>query len=193
MEHMGKQAAVFDVSPVDCFHITSTSSAKVTALPEFLLDELSDALIHHLPNKKVCLNPTILSTHNMDMSHLLRTSKKNREESRQQDKLNGNKLFLVLMDTGCSVSCSGFVKDFHGKLAFGDFGTVSTANSAAKIEGFGMLCWDIISDMGKRVTILVPGYYSPTVKMHLLSPQDYAKYHHLEPNKPQCQGNVFWM
>ena len=82
------------------------------------------------------------------------------------------------------MSCSGYAEDFHGELAYGDFGKVNTASGEAKIEGFGMLRWDIISDLGNRKTIMVPGYYSPAVKMRLLSPQDYAKYHHMDTMNP---------
>ena len=63
-----------------------------------------------------------------------------------RDVLDDDKTFAVLADTGCSVSTSGFPEDFHGQPAYGNFGTIKTADGEAKIEGFGMLRWDVITD-----------------------------------------------
>ena len=123
------------------------------------------------------------------MSHRSR----NKRRSGRADALHEDKVFGVLMDTGCSVACSGYIEDFHGQLAYGDFGTVNTADGSAKIEGFGMLRWDVISTSGKRHTIVVPGYYCPTVEMRLFSPQDYARYHKMDETKAQYFGTGTWM
>ena len=40
---------------------------------------------------------------------------------------------------------------------------------------------------------LVPGYYSPTIKMRLLSPQNYCHYHNLNPSKAQHYGSLDWI
>ena len=40
---------------------------------------------------------------------------------------------------------------------------------------------------------MVPGYCSPSVKMRLLSPQDYARHHKLSTKHPQFSGNADWM
>lgn len=57
-----------------------------------------------------------------------------------------------------------------------------------------MLRWDVMSVNGTRRTICVPGYYSPTVHMRLLSPQDYYRYHHFNPAETQFfRGSGEWM
>ena len=154
-----------------------------------LSDDLQEALLS-LPIGKAQLTPTVSPHHNVDPIHLLRASRSSRKTA---DALDESKTFVVLIDSGCSVSCSGFVSDFHGELAYGDFGHVNTADGQAKIEGFGILRWDVISENGDRVTIMVPGYYSPMVQMRLLSPQDYCRYHKLDPSKPQYEGSSHWM
>jgi hypothetical protein len=98
-----------------------------------------------------------------------------------------------LLDTGCSVSCSGYKSDFRGELVMGDFGVVKTANGEAKIQGFGMVQWDVMSDMGELVTIVAPAYYSSAIAMRLLSPQDYARYHKQDASKPTYSGSSAWM
>ena len=89
------------------------------------------------------------------------------------------------MDTGCSVSCSGYEEDFNGELVKGKFGNIATANGEANIEGFGMLRWKVISEDGLPSTIMVPGYFSPSIKMRILSPQDYCRYHDMDSKTPQ--------
>eukprot|EP00977_Amphora_coffeiformis_P022633 scaffold11127_cov73-Amphora_coffeaeformis.AAC.1 len=51
---------------------------------------------------------------------------------------SSSETFNVLIDSGCSISCTGFKDDFHGELAMGNFGYVNTANGQAKLDGFGM-------------------------------------------------------
>ena len=94
---------------------------------------------------------------------------------------------------GCSVSCSGYAEDFNGKLAYGDFGILNMADGEAKIEGFGMHHYNIVTNQGKQCTLLVPGYLAPTVQMRLISPQDYAHYHHFPTDEYQFAGNAHWM
>ena len=155
------------------------------------LDEISDDVVQallQLPTERVTLNPTFKPHHDMDDSHFLRAARRSLSQG-----LDPLKVFQLLIDSGCSVSCSGFNEDFHGQLAIGNFGNVNTANGQAKIEGFGILRWDVISTDGNRRTILVPGYYSPSVKMRLLSPQDYCRYHHFDPTVAQYRGSSDWM
>ena len=159
------------------------------------ISDLSDEIMSELlirPTKLAHIKTTASANHMVDMQHYLRASKKLRS-SPVIDELDSEKIFPILMDTGCSVSCSGYADDFHGELAYGDFGTVKTADGEAKIEGFGILRWDVIDLDGRRVTVMVPGYYSPTVHLRLLSPQDYCRYHKLPNNQPQFTGCSDWM
>ena len=204
LEHMGKRAH-YDFQ-LDEAHDTSKSdghifdeelisfrsqdsftlSTPITSIP----DEVVKALLE-LPLKRAQLTPSISPHHQSDFSHVLRTTKTRRSKrSRDSD---GDTTFLILLDTGCSVSCSGFKEDFHGQLAFGDFGQVATADGSAKIEGFGMLRWDVVTTDGQLRILLVPGYYSPTIAMRLLSPQDYARYHHMNVDEDQYRGNSMRM
>ena len=157
------------------------------------IHHLSNALLKELLSlcpEKAYLTPTVTIRHDVSDSHLLRASG---NKHKREDFLDHSKIFGVLLDSGCSVSCSGFKEDFHGELALGDFGVVNTADGQAKIEGFGILRWDVISEEGHRRTIMVPGYYSPTVKMRLLSPQDYLRYHHFDPSEARFRGSSDWM
>ena len=204
LEHMGKRAHndfgqddahdsslsgghIFDGELVSFRSQDSfTLSTPITSIP----DEVVQALLE-LPLKRAQLTPSISPHHQVDFSHVLRTTKKRRRKS--SDDPDGDSTFAILLDTGCSVSCSGFKEDFHGQLAFGDFGHVNTADGTAKIEGFGMLRWDVMTSDGKHRVVEVPGYYSPTIAMRLLSPQDYARYHKMDPEQTQYRGSSMWM
>ena len=144
MEEMGKIATTFQVSEVgtDDLIFGMPSASRITNTPAQMSEELMDALVKHLPAKKVMVCPSI-DIHNVDMHHFLRMAQKKKGQVLQVDE----RTFVIPMDTGCLVSCSGFEEDFHGELAHGDFGSVNTANGEAKIEGFGMLKWDIVSDL----------------------------------------------
>ena len=136
MEEMGKASCLFQASEVDNGDVifTSKSAPRITSWPTEMSEDLADALVNHLPEGKTVLSPTF-DVHNLDMQHFLRLARNKKNKLVQ----TGEHTFVILMDTGCSVSCSGFEEDFHGKLAHGDFGSVNTANGEAKIEGFGML------------------------------------------------------
>ena len=165
----------------------STPSYVLKTPMHQLSDELVTLLLD-LPLEPAVLHTSVATRHMVDDSHLLRTARPNSELD-----ISSPNVFGVLIDSGCSVSCSGFKEDFHGQLAIGDFGFVNTADGQAKIEGFGMLRWDVISEDGERCTIAVPGYYSPTVEMRLLSPQDYCRYHHFDPSVEHYRGSSDWM
>lgn len=161
--------------------------------------ELSDeivALLLELPLEPASLTQTVAPHHIVDDSHILcvaNAHQKPLDVPRNHDSLDFEKVFGVLLDSGCSVSCSGFKEDFHGQLAIGDFGHVNTADGKAKIEGFGMLRWDVLTVDGERRTVEVPGYCSPAVEMRLLSPQDYCRYHKLDDAYAHWHGSSSWM
>lgn len=194
--HFGSPSADFDlvddahVDDLITFKSIERNEVQVYTPFEHISEDLSLA-IRSLPSQPVALMSSASQNHIVDIKHFLRLARERLPN--QKDVLDESKVFSILIDTGCSVSCSGFAEDFHGELAYGDFGHVSTADGRAKIEGFGILRWDIISDMGLRQTILVPGYFSPTVQLRLLSPQDYNRYHHMDNSVPQYSGNSDWM
>ena len=106
-------------------------------------------------------------------------------------------LFLILLDTGCSVACSGYDGDFCGELARGRFGTIKTADGHAQIEGFGIIHWTVTDVHGHSFILKVPGHYAPTVEMRLCSPQDYARYYDMVIDRMSPGGlviidNVLW-
>lgn len=187
-----QSTAVMDPLTVDALiSFRSVPSFKLSTSIEELSDELVTLLLD-LPLEPASIFPTIAPHHVVDDSHLLRTSRSH-DRSEVSPTLDPTKTFGVLIDSGCSVSCSGFKEDFHGQLAIGDFGHVNTADGKAKIEGFGMLRWDVLTVDGVRRTIEVPGYYSPSVEMRLLSPQDYCRYHKLNPEISHWEGSADWM
>eukprot|EP00977_Amphora_coffeiformis_P005344 scaffold1142_cov83-Amphora_coffeaeformis.AAC.1 len=107
--------------------------------------------------------------------------------------VTSSETFNVLIDSGCSVSCTGFKVDFHGELAMGNFGYVNTANGQAKLDGFGMVKWDVVSLDGNRRTIKIPAFFSSAVPLRLLSPQDYCRYHSFDSSNHNYRGTSSWM
>eukprot|EP00977_Amphora_coffeiformis_P015964 scaffold4831_cov95-Amphora_coffeaeformis.AAC.3 len=94
---------------------------------------------------------------------------------------SSSETFNVLIDSGCSVSCTGFK------------GYVNTANGQAKLDGFGMVKWDVISLDGNRRTIKIPAFFSSAVALHLLSPQDYCRYHNFDSSNHNYRGTSSWI
>ena len=196
MEHMAKRSrhgysSPFEHDDIDDLISRKTDSVTISSIPDGCSELLIDALLD-VPRAKASLNVAVSSEHFVDTAHFLRLAREKHKDN-VPDALTSDEIFGILLDTGCSVSCSGFKQDFHGEIAYGDFGHVNTADGQATIEGFGILRWDVISDGGKRRTILVPGYYSPTVQLRLLSPQDYARYHHFDTSGHSYAGNANWM
>ena len=64
-----------------------------------------------------------------------------------------SRVYPVLVDTGCSVACTGFLADFEGSLINGDFGSIKTANGLASIEGFGLVRWHTVTEFGQPIVI----------------------------------------
>ena len=101
-------------------------------------------------------------------------------------------LFPVLLDTGCSVSTSGFIDNFCGELAHGNFGQIKSADGQSPIKGFGVLQCQVTDVHGNNVLIRVPGYCVPNVDLRLLSPQDCARFHGTD-HATAHSGNAFAM
>ena len=101
-------------------------------------------------------------------------------------------IFDVLIDTGCSVACTGFQEDFDGVLIPGEFGQIKTANGEANIQGFGLVKWHTVTDQGESVLIRVPCYYAPDITLRLFSPQDYARYHKMPHSTTTMCGSHSW-
>ena len=102
------------------------------------------------------------------------------------------RLFPVLIDTGCSVACTGFREDFKGKLVPDDFGSIKTANGMATIQGFGLVSWATVTETGLPIIIEVPAYYAPEIPLRLFSPQDYHRYHKMPSDCPTMHGSNAW-
>eukprot|EP00977_Amphora_coffeiformis_P020129 scaffold7890_cov74-Amphora_coffeaeformis.AAC.1 len=83
---------------------------------EDLSDDLVSALLE-LPDGLMQLTTVASTNHNVSNEHLLRSS-----HSTSTNNPSSSETFNVLIDSGCSVSCTGFKEDFHGKLAMGNFG-----------------------------------------------------------------------
>eukprot|EP00977_Amphora_coffeiformis_P015159 scaffold4427_cov139-Amphora_coffeaeformis.AAC.1 len=128
------------------------------------------------------------NNHNVSNEHLLPSS-----HSTSTNNPSSSETFNVLLDSGCSVSCTGFKEDFHGELAMGNFGYVNTANGQAKLDGFGMVKWDVVSLDGNRRTIKIPAFFSSAVPLRLLSPQDYCRYQNFDSSNHNYPGTSSWM
>ena len=128
--------------------------------------------------------PVVISPSYQDTSssHLLNTKLILRQAKYQSFVANGTVepcVFPVLIDTGCSVACTGFKEDFDGALVPGEFGNIKPANGTASIQGFGLVSWHTVSEEGTPLIVKVPAYYAPDIQLRLFSPQDYARYHKL--------------
>eukprot|EP00977_Amphora_coffeiformis_P017454 scaffold5709_cov92-Amphora_coffeaeformis.AAC.2 len=128
------------------------------------------------------------NNHNVSNEHLLQSS-----HSTSTNNPSSLETFNVLIDSGCSVSCTGIKEDFHGELAMGNFRYVNTANGQAKLDGFGMVKWDVVSLDGNRRTIKIPAFFSSAVPLRLLSPQDYCRYHNFDSSNHNYRGTSSWM
>ena len=103
-----------------------------------------------------------------------------------------NRVFPVLIDTGCSTALTGFKEDFGGVLIPGDFGIIKTANGLATLQGFGLVTWTTVTPEGITVKIRVPSYYAEEIPLRLFSPQDYAAYHKHSRTQMTMMGNADW-
>ena len=98
----------------------------------------------------------------------------------------------ILIDMGCSVTCTGFKEAFAGQLVCGDFGSIKMANGAATIEEFSMAHWHTVTEEGEPVMVQVPAYYVPSIELQLFSPQDYSHYHKQDPHLMTMFGSQSW-
>ena len=165
--------------------IYSTSVVRITSYPEDMSFELEEALLD-LPKYQSYYSPKACQNQSLDIHHLIRPSSASMFSGTPTEK----DTFSVLMDTGCTVATTGFVEDFCGQLAYGNFGHIKTADGASPIQGFGMIHWRTTNLEGNSVIIKVPGYFVPNVDMRLMSPQDYVRYHDLStPGEMNYYGN----
>ena len=163
----------------------SKSEISIRSVPSDMTQEFEEALLHlskHLAILKPRFCMSDISKEG-DIRNFLRRCSSFRARIETE-----NDIFPILIDSGCSTACSGHIDDFCGQLAFGDFGTVKTADGSAQIQGFGMLHWKVIDRNGKAIILKVPGYYCPAIQMRLLSPQDYCRFHKIYP----VQGKNYW-
>ena len=61
----------------------------------------------------------------------------------------------MLVETSCSVACSGFEEDLNGTLVPGEFGSIKTANGTASIQSFGLILWHTVSENGAPLIVKV--------------------------------------
>jgi hypothetical protein len=103
--------------------------------------------------------------------------------------------FQVILDTGCSFAMTHDLADLITDPMYSDWGTVQTASTSLPLTAFGTINWTIQTTTGVNFLLTVPGFYVPGSNVHLLSPQDYARYHNLSTLTDQFGGNSkeFWM
>ena len=159
-------------------------------------DTTSASLLKHLreatPQGDILITPNSFSASQIpevDTKLFLRST---RAAAMHADPTIEDRIFPVLVDTGCSVSTSGFIEDFDGALIFGAFGAIKTASGLAPIKGFGMVRWETIDDTGAPAIVRVPCFYAPAIQMRLFSPQDYGRYHDLGIDDPTMTGTHAW-
>ena len=178
----------FDLDNILHFHGTNAFSSlddeTASSLSRHLSQVAPMGTIHITPQCHASLTPDFVDTKMLLRSTRLAGLHANPEIE--------DRIFPVLVDTGCSVSTSGFIEDFDGALVYGDFGAIKTANGMAQIKGFGMLRWQTIDEKGHKTIIRVPGFYAPAIPMRLFSPQDYGRYHSFDMEEPSMTGSHAW-
>ena len=172
----------FDIEDVLVFKRDLLADPNASEAYEYLRTQLSSETV---------MTPAHQAT---STNHLLDPKLYLRQSGHQSYRVSNNqpRILPVLVDTGCSVSCSGYEEDFEGVLVPGEFGMIKTANGFAAIKGFGMVSWHTCDESGKFVIVRVPAYYCPDIQLRLFSPQDYSRYHHMSEDEPTMMGNHAW-
>ena len=84
--------------------------------------------------------------------------------------------FDVIVDTGASQSVSFDKKDFvDGEIEPLSGVSMSGIASSLEVKGVGTIKWVVYDDSGQTRTIQTRGYYIPTMKARLFSPQSYLQ------------------
>jgi len=102
----------------------------------------------------------------------------------------------ICFDTGCSMSSTFSLDDFERPPMKGNFGQLRTITHVVPIVAAGLICWQVYDKKGEKVFIRVPGYYIPSSRQQLFSPQNYARYHNWWKPELDCYGGNdkhFWM
>ena len=81
----------------------------------------------------------------------------------------------IVIDTGCSVSLTPFKSDFISEIFETDAKEMHGLSSSTKIEGYGLVQWDVIDVFGKVETVRTYSYYIPDAPIRLFSVQSYFK------------------
>ena len=80
----------------------------------------------------------------------------------------------IIFDSGCSVSVSPCREDF-GDTLVPSTKSMLGLGATVQVKGEGMVKWEFRDDYGVKQVIEVKGYYIPTSKVRLFSPQSYFK------------------
>ena len=111
--------------------------------------------------------------------------------------LDGSTLkFTVCFDTGCTMASTCNLDDFEEPPVQGEFSLMKTVGGTVPITAAGIIRWFAEDSEGNVCVIRIPGYYIPQSDQRLLSPQQYASYHHWGNPEADCYaGNDkrFWM
>ena len=172
------------------FHQKDTHEAMNRPEYERLINHLSSSMT----NGQVILTPRhdVFAASLCDFVDTKLIITPNRAATMHADVTLIDRIFPVLIDTGCSVATSGFLQDFGDSYVEGNFGTITTANGKADVKGFGMAKWSTVTECGLRITVTVPCYHVPEIQMRLFLPQDYAGYHQLPVTAPTMFGAASW-
>ena len=95
------------------------------------------------------------------------------------DNIDMSEIGPLIIDSGCSTTCTPYLDDFIGEMETGHFGMVSTATKDVthEITARGLIQLYVMDSLGRTAPGIVPANYSPECHVRLVSPQDYCQFH----------------
>lgn len=96
---------------------------------------------------------------------------------------------LIILDTSCSFRAILVKEDFISDPVYHGWGMITTTtNSTASIMALGLVKWTVMLLDGSMFPFQVPCHLVADYTHHLLSLQDYCRYHKLPSNVDASQG-----
>jgi hypothetical protein len=85
----------------------------------------------------------------------------------------------IIMDTGCSFSCTFDERDFVGPIIRGHFGNAQGISGTSPLTARGIVRYKVFDPDGAIFDLTCPAFLMPASSQRLLSPQQYAQFHSL--------------
>lgn len=110
-------------------------------------------------------------------------------------------IISIILDTGCSFSCTFDERDFVGPIIRGNFGNAQGISGTSPLTARGIVRYTVFDPSGVTFSLTCPAFLMPASNQRLLSPQQYAQFHSLSTDCSALLGpgnlyggnrNSFW-